>query len=139
MISPPDIFSLTALEEDTLEKYEINLKTMGFEWEHFGGHEYSLSGVPTDLYDLTCRDYFISVIDDLAEGKTQNPDAVNDRIATMACKAAIKGNNHLTHQEAQALIDELLKLDNPYNCPHGRPCIISYSKSEMEKLFKRIV
>lgn len=139
MISPPEIISLSVLEEDTLHKYSSNLIQMGFEWEPFGGQEYALSGVPTDLYSLSCKDYFISVIDDLAEGKVQTPDAINDRIATMACKAAVKGNMHLSNAEAKALIDELLKLENPYNCPHGRPCIISYSKDELEKLFKRIV
>lgn len=139
MISPPEILSLSSKEEDTLKKYESNLSELGFEWEHFGGREYSLNGVPTDLYDLNGRDYFLTVLDNLAEGKSVNIDAVNDRIATMACKAAVKANMHLTNAEARALIDELLGLDNPYNCPHGRPCIITYSKSEIEKLFKRIL
>ena len=57
----------------------------------------------------------------------------------MACKAAVKGNNHLDIQEASALIDELLSLENPYHCPHGRPTIISMSKYEIEKKFKRII
>jgi len=139
MISPPEIISLSAAEEYTLVKYSDNLAQMGFEWNHFGGQEYSLSGVPVDLFNLTSRDYFISVLDDLAEGNNHKPDAVNDRIATMACKAAVKGNMSLSYNEAKSLIEELLTLENPYNCPHGRPCIISYSLDELEKLFKRIV
>lgn len=139
MISPPEILSLSSREEAVLNTYGDNLSGMGFEWEHFGGHEYALNGVPGDLYDMSGRDYFITVLDDLAEGKRQDPRAVNDRIATMACKAAVKANMNLSEAEAKALIAELLKLENPYNCPHGRPCIIAYSKSEIEKLFKRIV
>lgn len=139
LLSPPIIISLSLLEEEILKKYQDNLISMGFEWDHFGGHEYSLCGVPVDLYDLTSQDYFISVLDGLAEGKSKSPDSIYDRIATMACKAAVKGNMKMSPIEAKALIDELLKLENPYNCPHGRPCIISYTKGELEKLFKRIV
>lgn len=139
MISPPVIISLSATEQNSLDKYSSNLMNLGFEWNHFGGHEYSLCGVPSDLFNMSSKDYFISVLDDLAEGKNQTPDAINDRIATMACKAAVKGNMSISNLEARALIEELLTLDNPYNCPHGRPCIISYSQDELEKLFKRIV
>ncbi len=67
------------------------------------------------------------------------PEAIRIRIATMACKAAVKGNMRISRQEAEQLIDELLTLENPYHCPHGRPTIISMSKYEIEKKFKRIV
>ena len=85
------------------------------------------------------RDYFISVVDGLSEKTVKKPDEIKDRIATMACKAAVKGNMRMSVVEAQALISELLTLENPYNCPHGRPTIVSFSKSELEKMFKRIV
>jgi len=139
MISPPVIVSLSAKEEDVLNKYGANIRNVGFEWENFGGQEYSICSVPTDLFNLSCKDYFIAVLDDLAEGRNQTLEAVNDRIASMACKAAVKGNMRMSEEEARALINELLELENPYNCPHGRPCIISYSKEQIEKLFKRIV
>lgn len=139
IISPPEIVSLSVMEEEALCKYKENLKNIGFEWEHFGGREYSICAVPCDLFGMQHNDYFITVLDDLIEGKKITPETVNDRIATMACKAAVKANMRLSQDEAKALIEELLTLENPYNCPHGRPVIISYSKTDIEKLFKRIV
>lgn len=139
-LNPPIIVSLTVPEIETLNKYMDNFVRLGFEVSEFGGKEYAISSVPSDLFGLSEKDYFLSVLDDLMENtRFSTPEAVNDRIATMACKAAVKGNMKLNHEEAKALIDELLELDNPYNCPHGRPTIISYSKQELEKLFKRIV
>ena len=82
----------------------------------------------------------MELIDGLSdESMGKNVESIYDRIATMSCKAAVKGNNELSFAEADKLIDELLKLENPYNCPHGRPTIVAISKYEMEKKFKRII
>ena len=111
-----------------------------FEFEHFGGSEYALRGVPADLYGCEEKELFLDVLDELAEGPLyKNLTVVEEKLASMACKSAVKGNNELSYAEMEALIDELLTLDNPYNCPHGRPTIISMSKYEIEKKFKRIV
>lgn len=140
MLSPSYIVTLSESEADTLKLNIETFNRLGFEIEHFGGKDYAVTAVPAELFGLSLGAYFISVLDDLIENKKiKAPKEVSDRIATMACKAAVKGNMHLSIAEADALIDELLSLDNPYNCPHGRPTIISYSKSELEKLFKRIV
>lgn len=140
MVSPSYIVTLTQSEAQTLNLNIETFNKLGFEIDHFGGKEYAITAVPNELFGLSLKAYFTSVLDDLAEAKNiKKPKEVEDRIATMACKAAVKGNMHLSYKEADALIDELLYLDNPYNCPHGRPTIISYSKSEIEKLFKRIV
>lgn len=139
-ISPAIIVTLNLAEIEILNKYIDNFNRLGFEIEPFGGREYAITAVPSDLYGLKEKEYFLAVLDDFVENpKVSDTKAVDDRIATMACKAAIKGNMKFTLSEAKALIDELLKLDNPYNCPHGRPTIISYKKQEIEKLFKRIV
>ena len=138
-LEPPLILTLSMHEENTLKQYMPQLKKLGFEIEHFGGSEYAVRAVPTELYGYTERDLFIDLLDSItAEAGQLTADIINDRIATMACKAAVKGNQQLSFQEADALIDELLAADNPYNCPHGRPTIISMSKYELEKKFKRI-
>ncbi len=140
MISPPYIFSLSGAEETALSENLDAFIRLGFTIEHFGGREYALTSVPTELFGLSELEYIRSVIDELMESsRVIKPSEVNDRIATMACKAAVKGNMRMTFKEADALIDELLSLDNPYNCPHGRPVIVSFSKAEIEKMFKRIV
>lgn len=137
---PPVIISLSGQEELVLKEYWDIFKGMGFEVEDFGGNEYALRGVPVDLYGCSEREMFLEVLDELSGGiARQNPGIIEEKIATMSCKAAVKGNNHLSYEEADRLIDELLTLDNPYNCPHGRPTIITISKYEMEKKFKRIV
>lgn len=140
-LNPPLIISVTAKEKEVLTTYYENFAGTGFEIEPFGGNEYAVRAVPSDLYGLNAKDIFLEMIDDLMDGieKERDTDAVNDRIATMSCKAAVKGNMRLSGMEAKALIDELLELENPYNCPHGRPTIISMTKYEMEKKFKRIV
>ncbi len=138
-ISPPIIVTLTMSEEEILKKYLKFFKELGFEIEHFGGKEYLISAIPSDLYGLAQGDLFIELIDSLSDGiNYDDPSIITEKIASMSCKAAVKGNNKLSYEEANALIDELLKLDNPYNCPHGRPTIISMSKYEIEKKFKRI-
>ena len=140
LLSPPLIISLNLQECDKLNTYMHVFTSLGFEIEVFGGQEYSIRAVPQNLYGLTQEDFFIEILDHLEETPiSKAPDVLSDRMATMACKAAVKGNQKLSSQEAIALIDELLTLDNPYNCPHGRPTIISMTKYELEKKFKRIV
>ena len=137
-LMPPIIVSLTGQEETAYKECASVFAEFGFEVEPFGGSEYALRSVPVDLYGCQEKELFLSVLDDLLEGGIRGDlTAVREKIASMSCKAAVKGNNRLSTQEAQQLIDELLTLDNPYNCPHGRPTIISMSKYEMEKKFKR--
>ena len=116
---------------------------MGFEIEEFGGNSYALRSVPTDLYGCDEAELFKEVMDELVTSGGMSakaePAVVCSKIASMSCKAAVKGNNKMSLQEINALIDELLTLDNPYNCPHGRPTIFSMSKYEIEKKFKRVV
>ncbi len=140
ILFPPVIVSLSGQEEVVLKECLGTFERMGFEIEEFGGNEYALRSVPVDLYGCGEREMFLAILDELEAGVSkQSPQVVEERIATMACKAAVKGNNRLSFEEADQLIEELLTLDNPYNCPHGRPTIITISKYEMEKKFKRIV
>ncbi len=140
MVSPPMILSLAGREEDLLKRHLDYFRNMGFEIEHFGGREYAVRGVPDNLFAIAKRDLFMEMLDSLSDDTlTGNPDMVYEKVASMSCKAAVKGNHHMTFQEADALIDQLLELENPYACPHGRPTIISMSKYELEKKFKRIV
>ena len=139
-IYPPIIISLSNSEAEYVKKHLDSFTKVGFEIDHFGGREYSIGAVPLELLSQNPSEYFHEMLDELMEGKSSNEtETVNLRIATMACKASVKGNMHLSVMEADALITELLSLDNPYNCPHGRPTIVSYSKYEIEKMFKRIV
>ncbi len=137
-LMPPIIVSLTGAEESVLKEYEETFLALGFEVEAFGGNEYALRAVPVDLYGCNEKQMFLEVLDELADmGPRGSLKVVEEKIASMACKAAVKGNNALSRAEADKLIDELLTLENPYNCPHGRPTIITMSKYEMEKRFKR--
>ena len=139
-LNPPIVVTLSAKEEEVLKEHLHVFESLGFEIEEFGGNEYALRGVPTDLYGCNERELFLAVLDELIEGPLyKNLTVVEEKLASMACKAAVKGNNSLSAAEMEALIDELLTLENPYNCPHGRPTIISMSKYEIEKKFKRIV
>lgn len=139
-INPPMIVTLNNRERECYLLHEEEFASLGFEIEAFGGNEYAVRGVPMDLYGYTEESFFYEILDELAaEAVTGTPEGIRVRIATMACKAAVKGNMRLSRQEIEALLDELLTLDNPYNCPHGRPTIISMSKYELEKKFKRIV
>lgn len=139
-LAPPVIVTLSAAEEGLITSYMDTFRSLGFEIEHFGGNEYTLRQVPTELYGLSEKQYFIEFLDELFKERLSNvPEVIQQRIATMACKSAVKGNNRLSYAEADELIKELLSLDNPYNCPHGRPTIVSYSKYEIEKSFKRII
>lgn len=140
IISPPIIVSLTLAEENVLKTYLDDFNKAGFEIEHFGGSEYAIYGVPTELYGIKESDYFNELLDTLSSERThKDMDFVLAHLASVSCKGAIKAGNKISYAEADALIDELLSLDNPYNCPHGRPVIISYSKAELEKKFKRIL
>lgn len=140
MISPPSLISLN-LQESNLLKANLEIfREFGFEISEFGGKEYSIHAVPANIYGFSVQELFIQILDSLEqEHVSKTPDILAERIATAACKAAVKGNNRLSVKEADALIDELLNLENPYNCPHGRPTIISMTKYELEKKFKRIV
>ena len=139
-LMPPVIVSLSGQEENVLKENMEVFESLGFEVESFGGSEYALRSVPVDLYGCGEREMFLSVLDQLADGGNFGSiRVVEEKIASMSCKAAVKGNNVLSFDEAETLIDELLTLDNPYNCPHGRPTIIAMSKSEMDRKFKRIV
>lgn len=140
ILSPPIIISLNLQGKAKLEQYMDVFTSIGFEIELFGGLEYSIRAVPQNLYGMTGQDFFIEILDHLEESPSEKTlDVLSDRMATMACKAAVKGNQQISRKEAEALIDELLELENPYNCPHGRPTIISMTRYELEKKFKRIV
>lgn len=139
-ISPPIVMTLDARESEMLEKYRPQIEQFGYEVEHFGGKEYMISAIPDNLFHIDMKDLFIEMLDDFSNATgRQTPDIITEKVASMSCKAAVKGNDKLTLPEINELIDELLSLDNPYNCPHGRPTIISMSKYEIEKKFKRIV
>ena len=140
MLNPPVVISLTGKEEELLRNYMSFFGEMGFELEEFGSGAYACRSVPMDLYGCNEKELFLEILDELAQAPLQGaPTVILHKLASMACKAAVKGNHKLTRHEMEALIDELLTLDNPYHCPHGRPTIISMSKYEIEKKFKRIV
>lgn len=140
ILSPPVIITLSGREESILREYQSVFDEMGFETESFGGNEYTIRCVPADLYGCSENELFKDILDELAEGSVKGaPKVIRHRIAAMACKAAVKGNMKFNRPGIEALIDQLLSLEDPYHCPHGRPTIISMSKYEIEKKFKRIV
>ncbi len=140
IISPPIILTLSMQEEELLKRHMDVFTETGFEIEHFGGNEYAVRAVPDNLFSLAKKELLLEMLDGLTEdGAGAGSESVYNRIAAMSCKAAVKGNNRLSDREANELIDQLLGLENPYTCPHGRPTIVSVSKYEMEKKFKRIV
>ena len=139
-LNPPIVVTLSGKEAQVLSEYLSVFESLGFEIEEFGGSEYALRSVPADLYGCDEKSLFLEVMDELSEGPlVKNFTVVEEKLASMACKSAVKGNNTLSFSEMETLIDELLTLENPYNCPHGRPTIISMTKYEIEKKFKRIV
>ncbi len=140
MISPAQVISLN-LQEDALMKANMDVfREFGFEISEFGGREYSIHAVPADLYGSSVQEFFVEILDSLENEHAKQPlELITGKLATAACKAAVKGNNTLSLKEADQLIDQLLDLDNPYHCPHGRPTIVSMTKYELEKKFKRIV
>lgn len=141
MISPPVILNLTMQEAELLRTYMEQFTRIGFEFEEFGQDSYAVRSVPANLFGIAKKELLIEMIDDLSEEvrRRQSSELIDEKIASMSCKAAVKGNMRLSVQEVDALIGELLKLENPYHCPHGRPTIISMSRRELEKKFKRIV
>lgn len=140
MINPPIVLTLSMREEETLKNNMEIFNRLGFEIEPFGGKEYSVRAVPADLFSIAQKELLIELLDDLvAEDGKQKPDLLLEKVASLSCKAAVKGNMRLSEAEAHELIHELMALENPYHCPHGRPTIISMSKYEIEKKFKRIV
>ncbi len=140
MVNPPIIVTLTGHEETVLKESMEIFSSMGFEIESFGGNEYALRSVPSELYGCTESGLFTELLDELAQGTLNGaPSVIRQKIASMACKAAVKGNTSFDRAGIEALIEQLLALDDPYHCPHGRPTIISMSKYEIEKKFKRIV
>ena len=132
-ISPPIILTLTPQEQVNLEGHRKELEQIGFEIAPFGDTEYAVSAIPDNLFSIAKKELLLEMIGNLSQ------DLILERVASMSCKAAVKGNHKMSFAEADQLIDELLELDNPYACPHGRPTIIAMSKYELEKKFKRIV
>lgn len=140
IISPPIVVSLSMKEQELLEKYKTYFEKIGFEMEPFGGNEYLINGAPSNLFGLIGKELFIEILDGLSENiSNTTEEIILEKIASMSCKAAVKGNHKYSVAEAQDLIEQLMKLENPYHCPHGRPTIIAMSKYELEKKFKRIV
>ena len=140
MVSPPIIISLTRKEEAILEKYKSHFTELGYEISPFGGREYAVSGVPGNLFGIPEKEMLTELFSSLEEEAAElSSELITDRIASLSCKAAVKGNHKMSVQEANALIEQLMELDNPYACPHGRPTMISMSKYELEKKFKRII
>lgn len=140
MLNPPMILSLTGKETELIKEFLPYFEDLGFEIEEFGSDSYAVRSMPVDLYGCNEKELFTEILDELSENPMKGtPDVILDKLASMSCKAAVKGNNSMDLKEMETLIDELLTLDNPYHCPHGRPTIISMSKYEMEKKFKRIV
>lgn len=139
-LSPPVILTLSLAEVEMLEKYQKEITAFGYEIEPFGGKEYAITAIPADFTGIDMKTMFIDMLDDFANiGGKDAPNLIMEKVASMSCKAAIKGNQHISLAEMEQLLDELLQLENPYNCPHGRPIIISMSKYEIEKKFKRII
>ncbi len=139
-LNPPILLTLTADEARVLEEHMSYFEKLGYVISSLGDRDYSISAIPTDLPELSKKELLLEILDELTdEAGMTTPDTIYDKIASMSCKAAVKGNNKLSLMEADALIGELLTLENPYACPHGRPTLISMSKREREKKFKRIV
>lgn len=140
MLNPPVILNLTGKEEELLKEFFPYFAELGFEIEEFGGGAFALRSMPTDLYGCGEKELFVEILDELSENSMKGtPQVMLEKLASMACKSAVKGNSRMQRAEMEALIDELLTLKDPYHCPHGRPTIISMSKYEIEKKFKRIV
>ncbi|MDE7318455.1 MAG: DNA mismatch repair endonuclease MutL, partial [Lachnospiraceae bacterium] len=140
LLSPPIVLNLSMQEEQLFMKYRQSFADMGFEIEEFGDRAYAVRAVPSNLPGIARHEILMDLLDSLSEISSNiSSETLLDKMASMSCRAAVKGNHQMTAMEAKALIDELLTLENPYNCPHGRPTIISMTKYELEKKFKRIV
>ncbi len=140
MVSPPIVLTLSMGEEVLMKRYMAYFNGLGFEIEPFGGREYAVRGVPANLFSLARKELLLEMLDGLSEDMQKKaPEMIYEKVASLSCKAAVKGNHRMSPVEADALIDQLLDMENPYACPHGRPTIIAMSKYELEKKFKRIV
>ena len=127
---------------EVLKENQEIFKEIGFRFEPFGDREYLITGVPADFLNIPSKDLFLEMLDNMLEERgtdKANPEMVLNHCATMACKAAVKGNNRLSFAEAKSLFEQMLQMEQPYHCPHGRPTTIAMSKQEFEKKFKRIV
>lgn len=140
-LSPPIVLNLSMQETQLLQTHMDLFQGIGFEIEEFGGDSYAIRAVPDNLFSIAKKDLLIEMLDALSEeiSSKEAPDMIAEKIASMSCKAAVKGNSRLSAAEVDTLIGELLELENPYHCPHGRPTIIAMTKRELEKKFKRIV
>ena len=139
-LNPPVIMTLNGKERTVLERFLDRFTEMGFEIEPFGGNDFALRTVPVNLYGLSEHEVMTALLEELSSGvKDEDISIIHDKIASMACKASIKGNEEISYAEAEALLKQLMSCKDPYNCPHGRPTIIKMSKYELEKKFKRIV
>ncbi len=142
MLMPPIVLTLSLKEQEAIEAQSDILERLGYEIEHFGGNEFSIRAVPAELYSLSEKELFLEFIDEITQEITSaepSPEVILGKIASLACKAAVKANHDFSAKEAASLINELLTLENPYHCPHGRPVIIAISQYELEKKFKRII
>ena len=140
-LSPPIILNLSMQEAEVLNTHKDRFAQLGFEIEEFGGEAYAVRAVPANLFGIAKKELLLEMLDALSDGlnTSMTPDLIDEKVASMSCKAAVKGNNRLSAREVDTLIGELLLVDNLYHCPHGRPTIIAMSKRELEKKFKRIV
>ena len=139
-LAPAIVVSLSPSDSLVYEEHKDVFEGFGFEIDSFGGNELMLRAIPVDLYGADAKEMFLAILEELAQVHSAGRiEIIEDRIATMACKAAVKGNNSMTFEEVSALLDQLLTLENPYQCPHGRPTMFSMTKYEIEKKFKRIV
>ena len=139
-LQPPLVLHLTQKEETALNEYHEYFENLGFVWEDFGSHSIAMREMPLELYGKSEKRFFEDILDELVEnGCKGTPDVIQEKIASMACKSAVKGNQSMNHAEMKELLVQLFTLDNPYHCPHGRPTIISMNKADLEKKFKRIV
>ncbi|MDE7314024.1 MAG: DNA mismatch repair endonuclease MutL [Eubacterium sp.] len=139
-VSPPVILTLTMQEQELYKACQDAFTRIGFEVNPFGGREYAIQAVPANLYGIEPKELFLEMLDGLSHDiGNHTPDTVLEKIASMACKAAVKGRQKLSSAEANQLLSDLLALEHPYQCPHGRPTMIAMSQTEIERKFKRIV
>lgn len=140
MLAPPIVLNLSAGEAHLLEEYSSYFAQLGFEIEEFGGNAYAVRSVPCDMYGHCEKEFLEAILDELEEEPPHGaPKAIAEKLASMACKSAVKGNHAMSREEMASLLEQLLQLENPYHCPHGRPTIITMSKYELERKFKRII
>ena len=140
MVSPALIITLSIQEAAALEEHRSDIEALGFAFESFGGHEYRITATPGNLYSIDTKHLFMDLAAQAVSWKADEESAlIRERVATIACKASIKGNQRISQMELEKLLDELLMLDEPFHCPHGRPTMVSLTRDELDKMFKRIV